>query len=323
MPFETEENVIIYSSTTPLIQGETTFAEELYTSKNIETSDSLEENLHKYRARDDRFVIVPSENKYYDLKTESTEVIEDEMVIGPYKDAIEIIQKLAYCPFLLVDLESNSEFKIYDKDTAKDSKEIFLEEPDSVIDYNELSTKYPDIFEEYNSNLGRSRYGIITASEINKRHIKEVLYPIIAEFEKEIAQIIKNEYPKSDELTDVVGNAAERVWEQNKNNSIEVHISEFLNLSDMQKLVEDSDSLAKKCGFKTSEPSPDEPITDLSEMRKYDVDFVFEEIRTLRNKVMHANRALVKNKSEIKELDFRLQLLFTFIDLISDEFEVS
>lgn len=331
MRFETKDEFIRFVYTTPLHQRGQVFVEEIYSPIDTETPESLEENLYKHKARGDRFVVVPDDSKYYDVSSSSTEILEDELVIDQYTDLIIALQKLAWNPFLLVDTEKNSKFEIYDKcdfedETEEGVIESLSQEPDEVLDYDELKDRYPEVANEYKNEKGgeQERYGIITLSEVNQRQVKEALYPSIAEFERAIASIIEEEYPASRELLEIVGRDAERTWKESQETEAAAHISEFMNLTDMRKLVSDSMALAQKCGFKVDEDigSEGEEVQDISDFRAYDVEFVFKELSSLRNKVMHANRALVHDREDLNKLVFQLQLLMAFIDDVSEDFSI-
>ncbi|MGQ3412608.1 hypothetical protein ACT4ML_10165 [Natrinema sp. LN54] len=314
---------IVLKTNVPVTQGKTTFSNEICEDIDVLDPESVEEDLYKYKARNDRFAPVPSARKYIDLEEDCTFELDEEMVIGPYEEILPIFHRIYEYPFLLVDHYHNHEFHIFEESDDEQDIAQLNNEPEKALSYEGIVEQFPSVQEEFQLS-SEKRYGIITLSELNKRKIREHFYPIIAEFEKSIAGEIKEEYPRSEDLTEAVGRAAERAWEQNRNTDAEVHISEFLGLKDMENLVSDSRTLATACGFETEKQIDDfSEVEELGDLRALDPEEVLSEIRDLRNKTMHANRVLVQDVDDLGHIINQYNLLCAFIDEISDQMYLS
>jgi len=118
-----------------------------------------------------------------------------------------------------------------------------------------------------------------------------MLYPPVAELESLIASRIEDHHPDSEQLLkdmseEAINPATIGGWYRDRQNDVELHIAEKMNLTEMkQVLTEGRSALARSCGFDGKD--------DLGGLN---------EIRDLRNKVMHANRSLVRSRQEIKEV---------------------
>ena len=325
MIYETDEKLICVSETTPIYQGNKTFSQEICRNIEIPEKNNVKDELYKYKARGDMFVPVPNEEKYFDIADNCTKKIRDEMVIGPHCELIIVLKILTNFPFLLVDLMSNTEFRIYNKDDHSGDVENLLgsKESDEKLSIDELLNTYPEAGQRFIQNY-EFRYGIITLSEINKRIIKESLYSIIAAFEKEISNIIEEEYPNSENLLSAIDSRAVQSWKESSETEAEVHIAEFINLSDMRNLITDSKHLTKKSGFKNNRAMIDKEYTNpLHRLRECNPERVFNEIKELRNKVMHANHALVHDRGDLHDIVFQVDLLMALLTEISDEYELT
>jgi len=132
---------------------------------------------------------------------------------------------------------------------------------------------------------------IINVADLNKRSIRELLYPPVAELESLIASRIEDHHPDSEQLLQEISNEAINPatiggWYRDRQNDVELHIAEKMNLTEMkQVLTEGRSALARSCGFD----------------RKDDLGGL-NDIRDLRNKVMHANRSLVRDRQDINEV---------------------
>ena len=121
-------------------------------------------------------------------------------------------------------------------------------------------------------------------ADLNKRPVKEMIYPTIANPENKLAHQIKTQYPSSEEIlhplrADTVGR-----WYKDRKRGIELHIAEHMNLIGMQEIIKNSDStFVLKCGFDS----------------KNRVDKELGGINQLRNKIMHVNRTLIRNRQDL------------------------
>jgi len=325
--FETENKKITLSYRSQAVSRGDVPIKEISRPVDVETEDSLEDNLYKHKARGEDYVVAPASGKYFEIASSTTHELTDEMVVRPDKNVIAAMQNLSFSPFLLVDLEKNTRFQVREKEEEEESAEphnirnLINTDADSVLNYDQLKEQFPSVAEEYRDQIDREpgdRYEIVTQSEINKRHVKEALYPTIGGFEREVASVIQEEYPESEVLADVVGRMARETWEKHD----DVHISEFLNLTDMAELVSDSDKLAEKCGFNLEQEISERDDEGIEAITSFPVEEGFSEIKKLRNKVMHSNRALVSERDDVVDVVFRIQLVMALLAEMSEEYEL-
>lgn len=264
----------------------------------VEHPDTVTENKYKYKARGDRFIPVPRDNKYYDISEDTTKELSSNMVISRRLDLIKTLYRLRDYPFLLVDSENNTRFDVYDIEDTDEQDSVTAEaDPIERLTAEELKQEYPEKASEH-LTPDEERYSMVTLTEVNKRATKVALYPYIASFEGELSEIIEKEYPNSEHLVEVVGDQAQDAWEKNKGTETEVHIAEFLNLTDIRELISDSTLLSEKCGFESTE----------------DAYSKIDNVKTIRNKVMHANRTLIHSSDD-------LQFLINVLRITADTIE--
>jgi len=101
-----------------------------------------------------------------------------------------------------------------------------------------------------------------------------------------VADLIKDEYPDSESLSSAVEGRALNNWQENKGTETEVHISEFLGLYHMESIISNSNKLLSDCGFQSVNEFEDQ----------------MENIREFRNRVMHANKTLVHDREDLREM---------------------
>jgi hypothetical protein len=136
-----------------------------------------------------------------------------------------------------------------------------------------------------------SEYWIINLADLDKRGIREMLYPPIAELESLIASRLQDHHPESEQMIDDLSDSAINArtiggWYRDRKSDVELHIAEYINLTEMkQVLSEGRPALFRSCGFEE-----EDEISDLLD------------IRDLRNKVMHVNRSLVRSRRDIQDI---------------------
>ncbi|WP_123621094.1 hypothetical protein [Halorubrum sp. CSM-61] len=116
--------------------------------------------------------------------------------------------------------------------------------------------------------------------------MKEMLYRIFAEIAASISSKIENEFPNSEDLLLYANDRSVGDWKKDQIRGVDLHISERMNLTEMERVLESSDSneyFVQSCGFDS----------------KDDVDLL-STISSVRNKVMHANRSLVHDRDGIR-----------------------
>lgn len=200
-----------------------------------------------------------------------------------YEEAISDFkaQKFTYMPF-----PSSQEFYHIDDSWFGDIRsEQWIEPTTHLLDAFELLCDNPFLLVTNWEDVGETEYGFINRSNINKRATREMLYPLIAEFESLIARRIKSDFDSMD-LLQKLSDRTVGSWIKDEQRNVELHIAESMDLGEMTEVLNQSDErLAKSCGFESKEELED-----------------IDGIRELRNKVMHANRSLVRNRDDIREM---------------------
>lgn len=178
------------------------------------------------------------------------------------------------------------------------------EHPFVLLDYHGLLSDQSDLAEAFGLNRdAQNRYGIVTVADLNKRRVKEMLYPAVATFEHTLADLITDHYPDSNVPEDDVKAEAFNRWEQAKDRDMETHIVEHMNLGDIVSVVRNTDALRTICGF-DSKSQYHKAIGGL-------VD--------LRNKVMHPRRTLIPNHSHVGKTIDRLGRISTLCDTVDSK----
>jgi hypothetical protein len=322
--YETDEYYIQHHEKLPLTTRMEVPVQELCEWFQPEDPEELKGNVYKYKARGDRYVIAEGGKKYFDIETQTTEVIDQSGVITEYTDILQVINRLPHFDFILVDRYAPYRYSLYERSKVEDDTPSPDDPADKELTFNSLRESHPEAAQFFIDELySKERFSLITASDLNKRPVSDAIYPIIAELERCIAEEIKEEYPHSNELSKVVGRRAAEAWEGIEKSASGTHISEFLNLIDMKNLVSDSERLSERCGFRLDEEFP-EDAEELApeDFLKVDVDFAFQEINELRKRVMHANRPLVRNYEEVLDLRYRTHLCMSLVDHLSDDMSV-
>lgn len=324
MIYETDEYGARPSETVSFTKPDERIVDSVIRTANIERSDDMEDELYKYAASGDRFIIDPEEKRFYDTHLDETGYVDEDMVYPPTAKLMDVIHDLRNHPFILFDKYENTRFAVYQKEDLEGGElpqippkeEICIEE----IGYDELYRKYPDLAEQVSSDTSSSpRYGIFSLSDLNKRPIRNRLYSYVADLEMALAEAIEKEYPKSGPLAEIVSYTTRESWESNRDIPPESHISQFMNLSDMKNLVEDSQSLSTQCGFKKDGMSIKEVESD-EDFGKLDSGEALSKIKDYRNRIIHANRILVSDRDDYNQLLTSLQLIYIVLGNLSDSY---
>ncbi len=321
------KDIIEAGMTASLVERGVTTVEEIASDITVETSDSLEDNLYKYRAREERYVPVPEDGKYYDVVEDETRLLTDEMVIQRTVKAEIAVQRLAHVPFLLVDRYPEPYFSVTDsgetKPTLDDSPDDNFKSSADFLSLGELDDEYPEAADQYRLEKRDKRYLILLPSDINKREARKAFYPLIAEFTRGMAEEIKKEYPDSEPLVDQVGRRTAEAWNEEMDSEVEVHISELMNLTDMRNLIENSTQLASRCGFITDkETVPIPEVESMEDFRTHSVELVFNQVKDFRNRVMHPNRPVLNEREDLERVIISLDYLYEFISELDSDVEV-
>lgn len=251
-------------------------APNLWNKASIETRDSLEDNKDFYEKKNYSYIPLPYTNEYHDVETKQTNNIDDEQFIDEDTSAIRVLELLKNYPFVLCDME---EKPYRDDDFSSLDRDFYLEKVE-----NEET-----VYSESN------RWRIITWADFKKREAKEMLYPLMAEFSESIANEIEEFYEDSEDIVDLnqLKPSTTGRWFYDRKSGSEIHIAEYLDMTEMKQVVVTNEELLENCGF-----------TSKTEARD-----TIDEVKNLRNKIMHANRTLVGSKNDLQEIDETIEMV--------------
>ncbi|AEM58716.1 hypothetical protein HISP_15995 [Haloarcula hispanica N601] len=191
--------------------------------------------------------------------------------------------------------------------TIKGPEEVtgdLVDDPDSEI-YDDMITA-KEYFQQYpelaNEELG-SLYDIITLADLNRRTVKQIAYPSVAELADVLSQQIQSEYPNPEPLYPQLKPATIGNWIQNKEEGLDVHIAEYMNLMEMKQIIVSSDDgFVEQCGFESKTKCRNK----------------LGSINQLRKKIMHANRTLIHNEDDLHKTLERIETAQEIVDEINN-----
>lgn len=264
------------------------FAAEMASPASIESRENYKENLDFYHRNDYTYIPMPLDGVYFNVEEETFGEIEQEMYILEDLSLRNAIEHLQDYPFLLVDYTSGIHIN-------KKGEVVQAFDSDEDLEYlggpEEAVKKRPEIKDEIiKACEERYFYLIIVLADVNRRVVKDVLYPVLAELESRLASEIqqvdytpKQLYP--DLRSDTIGRR-----EKDKIAGVQMHIAEYMTLSEMMTVVGKSEVFRENFGYSSR-----------SQFKKDLGGLV-----PLRNKVMHASRTLVHNRSDLEQLIDRI-----------------
>lgn len=252
----------------------------LFRAAEIETLDTYEDNLDRYREKDFSYVPIPEADKYYNLNTKSLEHLHENQYVEKNISVRKLFTLLSTYPFLLHD--SLTGLKSY----VDQDGDYYFEggnPPEDAVkkDVEELEEQHPEILEKIPS----PRYWFVDLADLNRREIREALYPVVAELESEIADAIREDVDEPEELYHNVPDHVVGRREKDKLRDMGLHTAEYLNLSDMIGLLKGRQHLWDDFGFSDSN----------------EVENRLESLNQLRNSVMHSNRTLIRSQKDIEK----------------------
>jgi len=253
----------------------------LFRNAEIETLDSYQANLQQYREKDFSYVPIPEADKYYNLNAESLEDLHENQYVERNLSVRKLFNLLSTFPFLLHDTLSGLEAYVdEDEDYYFEGGDV----PEDAVkkDLEELEERHPDIVDE----IRGSRYRFVDLADLNRREVREALYPVVAELESEIADAIRQDV---NEPEDLYHNAPDHVVgrrEKDKLSNIGLHTAEYLNLGDMIGLLKGRQHLWDNFGFDDSNEVADR----------------LGSLNQLRNSVMHSNRTLIRSQNDVEKI---------------------
>lgn len=183
-----------------------------------------------------------------------------------------------------------------------DAQEYYDVEEDQIksldeeqyVQYNEPMLHCLNILTEYPlaivTHPDNDSYGIVTPADFNSRVAKEYLYPFFAEAARSVSNLIEDRYDTIELLPTYLGNrnngeAANR-WAQAREDNVELHIAEFLNLTDLKVVMTELTELREEIDLTSKTQCRDK----------------FDDVARYRDKVMHPNRTMVADQEDIQRL---------------------
>ncbi|NLV08719.1 hypothetical protein GOC74_02045 [Halomicrobium mukohataei] len=254
----------------------------------LDTIENYEQNLEEYRNKRFTYVPLPADKKY--VNTEENEVYDFEPEQFIYADSTiyTAIEKLQNQPFLFPRMENRIGY---------DGNELYIQSygdprEESLGSCIEAAENYPDKKEEIINTIEGQRLYIITLADLNRRKTKEALYPLLAELESVFASKIGEAYPGEQQIEVIpeLGSGTIDRWGNARKDGLEMHVAEFMTLSEMLKVVGKTEEIREQFGF--------------SSRNKFD-DYTGGLIN-LRNPVMHSSRTLVHSREDLKKLVERI-----------------
>lgn len=165
---------------------------------------------------------------------------------------------------------------------------------EQYVNYDKPMLHCLNILTEYSlaivTHPDKDNYGIVRPADFNSRIAREYLYPYFAEAARSVSNLIRARYD-SIEIVPIYlsnrnnGNAANR-WAQAREDNVELHFAEFMNLSDLKVVITELTELREELGQTSKTQCRDK----------------FDDITRFRDKVMHANRTMVNNQQDIQRL---------------------
>jgi predicted SpoU family rRNA methylase len=179
-----------------------------------------------------------------------------------------------------------------DKELKEISNAQYIDYDTTVRGAIDALTELPFLFfENYlNNEDDKSSNLVITAADLNKRVAKEMMFSLLADLENTFADLIERKYSNSQSLFSEVSPATIGRWKKAGLGGIQMHITEYMTLSEMQKAIAKSEELRSQVGFNS----------------RNQFDKQMSGIVDLRNRVMHANRTIIETRDDVEQLQDRI-----------------
>ena len=251
---------------------------------DVSRADTYDQEIGEFTHNNFTYIPMPADGFYYDTGEEESQKLDPTQFVSEDSSILKILDTLQEHPFLLVDLEygmhlihNNSHFthvehthnydrlavaaELRDKhETATlggydqfDNPAVLVgnEIKEDMLYYSwELENKYPELADECLNTSYDERYGMITLADLNKRRVKEAIYPVVAELENRLSERIESQYPNSEELINSTRANTVGRWYKDRTRGLELHISEHTNLVEMQNIINSSTKeFRSECGF--------------------------------------------------------------------------
>jgi hypothetical protein len=256
----------------------------------MDTVESYEENLEEYRSKKYTYVPLPLDKKFVNTETGEIHELHPQQIIYPDATVYRAVSHLRGDPFLLV-LHSHS-FGTEDGELSCALGRSRFDETigDLYATFSELPEQ-KELIMDLAEDTGI--FEIITLADINRRATKESLYPIIAELESMFAEKIKQEFEGEGqlELIPYLGSETIERWGESKEDGLDMHVSEFMTLSEIQEVIANTEEIYNEYNF-NSKSKFEDATGGLVEMR---------------NEIMHVPRTLVHDEEDLHTLVDRVE----------------
>lgn len=218
--------------------------------------------------------------------------------IESYESNIEFYENNDYT-FIPIP-NKNKYYDLRDSELKEMERQMIIDYDTTVrVAINRL-VEFPFLFfEDYHreSEGESSPHQIITAADLNKRQSKELMYAIIAELENKFAKLIRENNPDSESLHSDLSQPTIERWETAGEGDVQMHITEYMNLSEMQKIIGKSPDLRSNLGFSS----------------RNQFDKHMSGIIDLRHSVMHTNRTIIESRDGVEQLKGRIERIEALI----------
>lgn len=267
-------------------------ASQIWSTADVETISSYESNIDHYKENSYSFIPLPDSYKYYDVEESELKKMSGDQWITVDFSILKVIELLTKEDFLIVD---GAVARVHEKD---DGEKIDLNE------YRKNKQEWESYVSENEVPESRheERYHIITWTDLKKKVAKEAIYPLVSEVSTQLADKIEDHLPESEEIPfDQIKDETLGRWFYDRRQGKELHIAEYLDLTEMKQVIKSDEELREKCGFPSNTKLKDQ----------------LYHVEELRNKIMHANRTLVNSQDEVEELHERLGMIQSILDNLS------
>ena len=212
--------------------------------------------------------------------------------IDSYEENMEFYKenKFSYIPIP----DERKFYDIQDEELREMSRPQLIDYDTTVRTAVDRLTEVPFLFfEDYGMCYDQNQNNdlIITAADLNKRAAKEMMYSVLADLENRFAELIEQEYPDSQSLFAEVSPTAIGRWVKAGVGDVQMHLTEYMTLSEMIRIIAKSDKLRSQIGFES----------------RNQFDKQMSGVVNLRNRVMHTSRTIIEAETDIEKLKNRLE----------------
>lgn len=129
---------------------------------------------------------------------------------------------------------------------------------------------------------------IVTHADLNKIYAKEYFYTYFSEPARKVSAVLEEKFgsAKLEKIYQSARNNGQAVgrWEDAKSENLELHLAEFMNLTDLKEVVKEEEELRNELGFDS----------------KTKCEKKFKEVSKFRDRIMHSNKSLIVEYDEVE-----------------------